>query len=654
MDIEPKPRDYSEETALAQRVARIFGYDGLIIDVKPGAGWQTIRGENDITLVVDPDMLQPQTLKDASGGELPADTKAPEQYSIYGIAHELGHVDDFIQPESDLEEAKKMKPSEHFFWNLLDDGVINNRLRNIPLLNSLTDEVYKDMLFPRDDYAQMPKHTQLMYGWLLRNVTPNRSVTFSGDVTQALDGLSAVEVGGQQYDLYRTLTHPDTDYGKRREIAKEHILPIYESFLEEDRQQQQDQQSDQDQNQQSNPSDEPNSSDSSQGGSGESQESSQQDASSGGQPSQGDSASGGQPTDWDEIYDAYGEASHCGHKEHHEEKDHDHSSGDAEQDPHDAIKEAADAIKEAKQEQADQDASAQQVQGNQAGEGAGSIAAELQLSLADAIEYQKVVERYRTQIQEVAKVLQQLTVPSVEYTSPRYQRRADTSGLKLSPRDLFQVVVAHHTNVDPAVWKPVETISKKEGYSFNGLDIHLVIDSSGSMQGAKADTAAACSVILMEGLASARRIVQRYNTRAPKPDVRLQVVLFGSGAQVVAPLGHETEAKDKGVTFTTVRDAASGSTYVADALKLTVANGKAHPERTQLVYLITDGDFHDRTNATNELKDTGANYFLYQYVLLSPHTTPITTQSAHLNNPNEMPNHMNKQLRVLASRFLVA
>lgn len=662
----PAPRDYAEEAALAQRVARIFGYDGLIIDVRAGAGWQTIRSDKDITLVVDPTMLQPQTLKDASGAELPEGTQAPQQYSIYGIAHELGHVDDFMQPEADLEEAKKMKPSEHFFWNVLDDGVINKRLRNIPLLNSITDEAYKDMLFPRDDYSKMPKHVQLMYGWLLRNVTPQREVAFSDDVTNALDGLSSVEVAGKNYDLYRTLAHPDTDYAKRREVAKEHILPIYESFLEEDRQNPQsqpDQQQDQDPNQQSQPSDEQSGS-----GSGEGEPQEQQDqqgdgsVSESGQPNESDSSSGGgQPTDWDEIYDAYGKASHCGHQEHHHEVEDGDSRGggeqDQDQDPHDAIKEAADALREVKEEQAEAEkevAAQQEAQGSQAGQGAGSIAAELELSPEDALEYQQVVEQYRTQIHEVAKVLQQLTVPSVEYTSPRYQRRADTSGLKLSPRDLFQVVVAHHSNVDPAVWKPVETISKKEGFSFNGLDIHLIVDSSGSMQGAKADGAAACSVMLMEGLASARRMVQRYSPRAPKPDVRLQVILFGASAEVVASLGHETEAKDKGITFTTVREAKSGSTLVADALKLSVDVGKANPERTQLVYLITDGDFHDRSNATGVLRDAGANYFLYQYILLSPSTTPITTQSSHLNNPTEMPSHMNRQLRILASRFLVS
>lgn len=656
----PSPKDYAEETALAQRVARIFGYDGLTIDVREGAGWATIRGEDSITLVVDPTMLQPQTFKDATGEELSTGTQAPAQYSVYGVAHELGHVDDFMQPESDPKEQKEMKPSEHFFWNVLDDGVINKRLKNIPLLNSLTDEIYEDMLFPIDDYSNMPKHVQLMYGWLLRNVTPQREVTFSDDVVQALDSLNTVEIGKKRFDIYRTLAHPDTTYEKRKEIAETHILPIYETFLEEDRQSrdQQNQSNDQgtatdEQSDAGSDSKEQQEDDSQSDGSSSSPDEQQGDNPS---ANQGGEEQGGNdmPANWDEIYDAYKDASHCGHEYHEENKKDGQDTGtDTDDDPHEIIKQAAGALKDRQAQQAEDNAQKEAGETSQSGIGEGSIAAELELSPDDALAYQAVVEQYRNQIHEVAKVLQQLTVPSIEYTSPRYQRRADTSGLKLSPRDLFQVIVAQHSNVDPAVWKPVETISKKEGFSFNGLDIHVVVDSSGSMGGQKADSAAACSVMLMEGVAAARRMVERYNPRSPKPDVRLQVALFGSSAEVVAPLSHETKSKDKGITFTTVRDANSSSTLVTEALELTLKAGISNPERTQLVYLITDGDFHDRANATAALNNARMNYFLYQYILLSSGTTPITTQAAHLDDPHELPGHLNNQLKVLASRFLV-
>jgi uncharacterized protein YegL len=672
----PQHGEYADEAQLAQRVARVFGYEGLDIQVKPGAGWQTIKEEDRVTLVVDPSMLQPEAIKDAIGEDLPAGANIPQQYSVYGIAHELGHVEDFMQPTIDLEALKTTKPSEHFFWNVLDDAVINRRLRNIPLLNNLTDEVYKDMLFPKDDFSSLPKHVQFMYGWLLRNVTPDRQISLSDDVANALDNLEAKKIGVRRYDLPRTLAHPDTDFEKRREIASTHVLPIYSKFLEEDRQDRSknDQQADNNQDSQSNPTDETDGS-----GSEQPQDSNQEskhDSSQtqgDGQKSQyepdqvdstgSDSSSNekvdepvesNSPTSWEDIYDAYSDVSHCSHQEHENHShDNDDSSGDT--DPHEAIREAAEALKEvsnATEDGNENSESESSARNSEAGSvGAGSIAAELELSPEDAAAYQAVVEQYRQQIREIAKVFQQLTVPSVEYISPRYQRRSDTTGLRLSPKDLFQVVVAQHSEVDPAVWKPVETISKREGFSFNGLDIHVVVDSSGSMQGAKADSAAACSVMLMEGLASARRMVERHNPRAPKPDVRLQVMLFGSSAKIVAPLNHETNPKDKGIAFTTVREARSGSTLVAEALKQTIDDGHINPERTQLVYLITDGDIHDRSAAAKVLEDAGRNYFLYQYILQSATSQPITTQASHISDPLQLPASMNTQLRGLASKL---
>lgn len=672
MESAPQPKDYSQETALAQRVIRIFGYEGLSIEVREGAGWQTQHTGDQIKMIVDPTMLQPKAIKDASGNELPAGTEVPEQYSVYGIAHELGHVDDYIQPEMSFEDEVRLKPSEKFFWNILDDSVINRRLRNIPLLNNLTEEIYRDMLFPKDDYDKLPKHIQFMYGWLLRNVTPSRQATFSPEVTQALNDLAQLKLGKgfRKYDIYRSLSHPDTTFVKRRDIARQYVWPVYEAFLEEDiegGQQDPDQQ-----NQQNNSSNNSNggqggqssNTQSSDGSSGSSSAGSGSSQGNSGEPGSNGEGSSGQEEQWEEVYEAYADASHCG--EHQKDDDEETGAGqgdgeeDHENDPHQAIKEAGKAIRQIQEigtEAMDPSGSKPEkasgsLPSRQAGEGAGGIAAELQLSPDDAAAYQAVVEQYRTQIHEVARVFQQLTVPSVEYTSPRYRRQSSTDGLKLSPRDLFQVVVAQHSSIDPAVWKPVESITKREGYSFNGLDIHLLVDSSGSMSGVKANSAAACSVILMEGLASARRLVERYSPRAPKPDVRLQVILFGSDARSVVPLNTEVQPRDKGRAFTTVRDAASGSTIVSGALRMTTNTAHKFPQRTQLVYVITDGDFHDRSAALSQVQNPGQNYFLYEYILQSPGTTPITSNASHISRPAELPAALNKQLRVIAAKFL--
>lgn len=621
MERSPTPQDYSQERDLAQRVSRIFGYDGLVIEIREGAGWQTQTNGDQTTLIVDPTMLQPKALKDAAGRALPEGSHIPEHYSIYGIAHELGHVDDYMQPDRDLQKERGRSSAEAFFWNALDDGVINRRLRNIPLLNGLTDTVYKDILFPGEEYADLPKHLQFMYGWLFNNVTPDRTVTFDPEVQQALDSLHSYKIGRKRYDLYRSLSHSGTSFAERHRIAEQYILPLYQSFLDKDEESEQEsdgQQSDQ----------------------------------SAGQGDPNVTGSGGTAgmEQWDDMYEAYADASHCG--DHSQDNHPTAGNGVSDQNPHEAIAEAGKALREIREAQAAAGKSGQQHNAAmQPGQGAGSVAAELNLSPDDAIAYQNIVSQYRSQIQEVAKVFQQLTVPSVEYTSPRYRKHASTSGLKLSPRDLFQVVIAQHSDIDPAIWKPIETISKREGYSFNGLDIHLLIDASGSMSGSKAESAAASGVILMEGLDSARRMVERYNARAPKPDVRLQVVLFGSSSKVVVPLSSDVKPADKGSAFTTVREAASSSTLVDEALRITTVSAEQNPKRTQLVYIITDGDFHDHISAVRTMRSSPSNYNPYEIILQAPGTTPIVQQSSHLTNPQELPGALYKHLKIVAAHL---
>jgi uncharacterized protein YegL len=644
METSPKDQESINEAAdLAARVARIFGYEGLRIQVRPGTGWSTLRDEHSVTLNVDPNMLSTDFTKDITGKPLDAAIKPPEQYSVYGICHELGHIEDFLHPSNTFEVLQKRSNADNFFWNVLDDAVINRRLRNIPLLNGITDAVYKDILFPVDDYSKEAKHLQFMYGLLLKNVTPDREVTLSEDVQEALDKLEDTRIGIKKYDLYDVLAHPDTDLDRRRRIAERYILPVYHDFLEEDKRQQKTEAGNQSQsnsgsNQQGGGASSPQQAGSDNTGSG-SQEAGQ------GQDSEGDSDSG----KWEQAYKNYKESSHCGAgNEHHEEKERGSSN---EQDIHDAIQEAGKGLRE-QQAEATQQAGMRANKSQSGGNGAGSIAEELQISPDNAALYAQIINELRPQIHEVSEIFQLLTVPAVEYTSPRYRRHVSTAGSKLSPRDIFRVVVAQHSAEEPAVWWPVETIAKKEGFSFNGLDISLVVDVSGSMEGSKARSAAACAVMLMEGLEAARRNIQLRNPHAPKPDVRMQTIVFGGSEKVIAPMTFQTPPAQKGSTFTTILNADSSSTLVSKALNITVAGATQNPQRTQLVYLITDGDFYDHDTARRTIARTGSNYHLYEYIVQSPGTTPIVKTATHIANEHQLPMHLRQQLRRLASQLL--
>ena len=144
---------YDDVGALVRRVGRIFGYSGLSIEVKPGEGWYTESSPRGIKLAVDPLMLRPKDLKDAVGNEIKHPLTIPEEhYTVYGTCHELGHVEDFLDPLMAYDQQRGISGSDQFFWNVLDDAVINRRLTNIPLLNTITNQIYEEVLFPDDEY----------------------------------------------------------------------------------------------------------------------------------------------------------------------------------------------------------------------------------------------------------------------------------------------------------------------------------------------------------------------------------------------------------------------------------------------------------------------------------------------------------------------
>lgn len=652
-----QPRaDYTKEERLAERVSRIFGYDGLSIRVIPGAGWKTEISQKGVALVVDPDMLTPTTLKDASGADLPPGSTLPDGYSLYGITHELGHIDDYMHAKNETEVT--ISPSEDFFWNVLDDGVINRRLRNIPLINGITDEVYKNKLFTKDNYSGKDKHIQFMYGWLLRNVTPKRHIEYSPDVERALDGLKKVDINGHKYNLYDLLSDVSTSVQLRRAIARKYILPIYESFRQADKNKNNQNSDGSGDGKKSNPDQQPSNGQNHDASSGDSQGT--QDGTG---ESNGDSSNDKDDTDDDtrlnQTYQDYKNASPCGEISHRSEESSktNQSADDKDKDgdsstPDEALKEAAGALANIRANKNAGSTNHDKEQSVLTSTGAGSIAAELELSIEDAEKYKDVIDKYRPEIYSVSKIFQQLTVPSIEYTSPRYQNLTSTLGSKISPRHLFQVAVANNSNIDPLIWKTVETISKKSGFSFNGLDIHFVVDASGSMSGEKAHSAAACSVILMEGLATARRFIERHNPQAPKPDVRIQVSLFGSSSRIVAPLSYDPKPKDKGIAFTTVMAAASSSTIVSGALENVAQLGRAYPLRTQLALIITDGNFSDTSKAASIVGTANSNVFFHQYIVQSPSTSPITKNYSYIGTPTELPKAMNINIKILAQKLL--
>ncbi len=618
--MEPRPNPERSNEAdrqiveTANRVARIFGYGNLRIELNKGGGWATERKEQSVVMHVDPDMLRPKELKDATGADTDSVVSDPEAYSLYGICHELGHVEDYMQPTNTRERLKEMTPADAFFWNVLDDAVINRRLRGIPLLNSITSEVYRDNLFPDDDLSTLPKHIQFMYGLLLRNVTPDRAVTLDPAVEEALKSIDPPQKGWttrRRRTLMDRLSLPRTGFVERRDAATQHILPVYRSLLDEDK--------------------------------ADRQQEPGEPGGSQGDPQQG---AGGMAED---IYEAYEAAAHGDHEHAHGAED--GAGSGAGDEVADAIQQAGEAMAEVLAEQAAAQPGGKE-QGQSASEMAGRIAAELSLDRSDATLYLDALDKYKNEIIAVSRIFQSLALPELEFTSPRYRRHPATRGGRLSPRDLFRAVMATEDE-EPVIWRPIETISKKEGFVFSGLDVHLLVDVSGSMRGAKAEAAAACYVVLAEGLELARRTALKQNPMAGSPDVRLQTIAFGASAKVVSPLSFTVDPTSKGTAFSTILRAASGSTMVAGALEETIKSATKDPARTQLVYVLSDGSFSDTQRAQEALASAKrfASYNVCQYILLSPGTPPVVPTYSHVSDVAQLPTYLKAQVRRVTDRY---
>ncbi|MFO0970727.1 MAG: vWA domain-containing protein [Candidatus Saccharimonadales bacterium] len=99
------------------------------------------------------------------------------------------------------------------------------------------------------------------------------------------------------------------------------------------------------------------------------------------------------------------------------------------------------------------------------------------------------------------------------------------------------VALQLETDQPQAVWQPVVRSAARQDVAFGGLDVHLVVDVSGSMaSGGKAQCAADTALCLTEGLQLARYKVAQDSTQYQQPDVRVQITAFGSGAEVLSPL----------------------------------------------------------------------------------------------------------------------
>lgn len=585
----------------------LYGIRGLEVAVKPGAGWSCAKTEHGLTITVDP-----QQTVEGNGFEGKVGTEhpeiSPEVTSLFITAHELGHANDYLDPN--WRKPAKPEPAGDFFNCLVDDTVIDKRNRRVPMLDACADAVYSHQM--PSALTELPRHVQLMLGMRVGTVIDNPSLTMDDQVADILTSLKEYQKGEQTFDIMDVLTDPRTTLTERRRIADKFIRPHFDALLEQDKQEHGDQ----------------------------------------GESDQGEG-------EFEATYEQYEQAVH-GHQ-HSDEGEGQQSEqsqgaeGESSTKPtqgNGLAEQIAEVLKQTYEELRTQQEAAiakaqaklAETQGTdeeqheaQLSELAGTVAAEMHLSPGDAESYVRSLDKWTRTIQGVADVFMKLAAPADVIMSPRYRRNAHTEGARLHPRTMAGVALQLATNQDQAIWQPIVRESHRQEFTFGGLDVHLLVDVSGSMAGPKAQCAADTAMCLIEGLQLARHKVARTAGQYHQPDVRVCVIAFGSGTEVLSPLSHQPTGHQKGKTYTNLLEANSDATLVNDALEHVKQAAAAKPKRETIAIIISDGQFGDHNAAARTVAEMPKTAYSAHLVIGGGVQEFISKNHELVGNPNVLP-----------------
>jgi len=581
----------------------LYGIRGLEVVTQPGGGWSCAKTEHGLTITVDP-----QQSVEGNGVESKAEvgpsTVSPEVTSLFIAAHELGHANDYLDPN--WRKPVKPEPAGDFFNCLVDDTVIDKRNRRVPVLDANADAVYSHQM--PSDLTELPKHVQLMYGMRIGTVIDTPAITMDNKVAEILGSLREYEKGDQVFDIMDVITDPRTTLVERRRIADKFIRPHFEALLEQDKQEHSDK----------------------------------------GESDEGEGR-------FEAVYEQYEDAVHGHqHKGDSEGADSQQEQGQPSDKPGDKgglAEQMAKAIKQATQEQEAQNEARAKAQSNrtktdstseeqreaQLSELAGTIAAEMHLSPGDAENYVRSLDKWTPTIKEVADVFMKLAAPADIIMSPRYRRDAHTEGVRLHPRTMAGVALQLATDQGQAIWQPIVREAHRQEVTFGGLDVHLLVDVSGSMAGSKAQCAADTAMCLIEGLQLARHKVARTAGQYHQPDVRTQIIAFGSGTEVLSPLSYQPTGQQKGKTYTNLLEADSSSTLVNGALQHVKQAAAAKPKRDAIAIIISDGHFGDHAAATQTVSEMPGTAYIAHLVIGGGVQEFISNNHEVVGNPNVLP-----------------
>jgi hypothetical protein len=367
--------------------------------------------------------------------------------------------------------------------------------------------LYTEDLFPEIDFTDKPKHIQLPMALLREARVPGEACVVAPEVRAALDEIKSIKSKGGVH-LMDIIAHPETPMSVRLRLQDRLIWPQVEKLLKEDMKD-----------------------DKSKNGEGDGQQREGSDSSESNSEGQNESESTSQKPSKDSKLSKNKGKDGGNSKDPNEKFKEVYAKAD-EQMPHAVpIEEQKKALKEWKEGRGNPLDRADQEYANQLG----VTKEELQQYRRLADEMSNVVnpETNQTAIEDLRQLIERIIAKRMkERPAPVYP--TEEGDFLADPAELVSQVKAG--NWEPKVWETQETRMEK-GKRFGEVEISLIGDRSGSMQGQKGYEQQKAGVLFMEALKEFGDRLREESTNLDKPlSIKSEVYTFQASVEDGTPI----------------------------------------------------------------------------------------------------------------------
>ena len=543
-----------------------------------------------------------------------------DERTIFASFHEIEH---FLEKKQILAEdggAQKFKKyldriKKSRSFSLTDNCVADVHVNRTVISKSnegMSDVevgMYKEVLFKDKDFTKAPRHIQFAQALLREARVPDEMCVVDPDVRMKLDQIKGMK-GKSGLSLMDVMTAPDTSMSDRLALQDRFIIPIVEELkkkdVEEEKKKRQKQKDEQKKNEQENK------------GNGK-----------------GEKGEGGEKDEESEDGEK-DEESEDG--EEGEKKEGQDGGGEGDFDPNEVWKEEYDKADKATPNAVSREDLEKVLEEYKKAEKAKvksekEIQEQIDKEYADSIGVEKCeLQKYRELIKELESIVDPETDRNVieelreliskiiakrkkKKTNPKYPVEEGES--LVEPAEL--VAEVKKGNLSPRVWETYDLKEKRDN-KFGEVEISLICDRSGSMEGEKLEEQQKAAVLMMEALKELGDMCKEEGQSAnlSKPlEVRSEIYSFqstGRDGVPIKPMSVELSEKDR-ITSASRLGSCEGST--TDFIPLeTIAKGiddevkkKIHEgELKKIVIIFTDGgsDSPDRVKtALKDLREAG-------------------------------------------------